>query len=142
MNRFGRTLTESKINKVCEHICFHNWNKQTYSKLITECDIAIIPINHSSKIALGKPENKLILLWKMGMPTVTYSTKSYDRVMQDAGINLSCKDNDDWLGNLINLSSDAKLRQSIGRKAKNYAEENYSEDAVLEKWDNLFQSIL
>lgn len=141
MNKFGRTPTESRIKNVCENICFHDWSKETYSKIITGCDIAIIPINPNSNIALGKPENKLILLWKMGMPTITHSTKSYDRVMQEAGINLSCKTNDDWLENLIKLSSEEKLRQSIGKKAKTYTEQNYSEEVILKKWDNLFESI-
>ena len=109
--------------------------------IITESDIAIIPINPHSNIAQGKPENKLILMWKMGMPTITHSTKSYDRVMQEAGINLSCKTNDDWLENLIKLSSEEKLRQSIGKKAKTYTEQNYSEEVILKKWDNLFESI-
>jgi len=142
MNRFGRVLTKDIIKDVCENIIFHEWDTQTYSKLITECDIAIIPIDRNNIIALGKPENKLIIFWKMGIPTITTATKSYDRVMQEAGIELTCKNNDDWLKHLSTLSSNEGLRKSIGIKGKRYAEENYSEKIVLDKWDKMFESII
>ncbi len=142
LNKFSKIRTKDVINNVCENIRFHEWSSETYSKLITECDVAIIPIDSKFQLALGKPEEKLIYFWKMGMPTITASTKSYDRVMKDAGIELTCKNNDDWLEHLVRLASNNKIREDIGNKAKYYAEKKYSEDIILNKWDSLFQSIL
>ena len=142
MNKFGKISTLETINKISAPIKFHEWDKTTYSKILTECDIAIIPININSQIALGKPENKLIHFWKMGIPTLTYATSSYDRVMKDAEINLSCKTDDDWIEKLGQLSADSILREKLASKAKSYAEKYYSEQAVLEIWDLLFRSIL
>jgi len=142
LNSFGRTSTEKILSNLCEDICIKKWHKDTYAKLITECDIAIIPIDNTSKLALGKPENKLILFWKMGMPTLTSSTVSYSRVMKDSKIHLGCNNDNEWLKNLNNLASNQELRKNIAIKGKDYAQKNYSEIIVLEKWDNLFKSIL
>jgi len=142
MNMYGKILTEKEINDLCDNIRFIEWNPETYSKYIINSDIAVIPIDNNNNVALGKPENKLIFFWKMGIPTITDSTISYDRVMKDAGINLSCQTNEDWLKKLLELASSENLRKSIGLKGRRYAQKNYSEAAVLEKWDNIFKSIL
>jgi hypothetical protein len=142
MLRFGKRSTEAEIKNISESVVFHSWEKESYSQQITNCDFAIIPIDKKNKLALGKPENKLIMLWRMGMPTITDSTKSYDRVMRDSGIEMSCNNYEDWLMQLELLSGNESYRKNIAEKAKKYVLENYSDDLILKKWDSLFRSIL
>ena len=59
MHMFGKVLTENEIKNLCENIRFIEWNPETYSKYITESDIAVIPIDQKNNVALGKPENKM-----------------------------------------------------------------------------------
>jgi len=142
MNLYGKKSAEKEIRKLYDNIRFVEWHPETYSQNIINSDIAVIPIDKNNNIALGKPENKLIFFWKMGIPTITDSTKSYDRVMKEAGINLSCKNDDEWLNNLLKLSSDEELRKAIGVKGKTFAEKNYGKQKVLDKWDKMFKSII
>ena len=40
------------------------------------CDFGIIPVDQKSLFTLGKPENKLLLLWKLGLPVLVSNTKA------------------------------------------------------------------
>lgn len=141
MNSYGKKSTENEIRNLCDNIRFIEWHADTYSKHIIESDIAIIPIDDCNNVALGKPENKLIFLWKMGVPTITDSIKSYERVMEKAEIDLTCKSNDDWLKKLLKLASSEDLRRRVAQKGRKYAEKNYSEKTIISKWDKIFKSI-
>ena len=48
--------------------------------LVTEADIAVIPIDLSDPVAQAKPENKLMILWRLGMPVIASATRPIDVV--------------------------------------------------------------
>lgn len=141
MNRYISINNEKSIKNLCDNIIFHEWNNETYSTNLASCDIAIIPINLESKMASGKPENKLIHLWKMGMPVITSNTNSYKRVMDKCGVDLVCNSENDWIKNLRLLSDNYELRRNIGKKVYNYANNYYGTTAVIERWDSMFNQI-
>lgn len=138
MNRFLKTDNKKILDGLCENIEFHEWNKQTYASILISCDFVIIPINLKSKMASAKPENKLVNLWKMGLPVITSDTKSYNRVMSSCGINLTAKSDEEWLNHLKLLSQDVILREEIGTKVYNYSNKYYGKSVVIEKWDDMF----
>lgn len=141
MNRYIKVDSLSVVEGLCKNICFHNWDDQTYSSIITKCDFAIIPINETSPTAKNKPENKLINLWKMGMPVIASPIDSYERVMNQSGVNLLCSSDSEWLKALKELSNSEDFRERIGERVKKYTERYYSKGVVLSQWDNLFASV-
>ena len=142
MNKYIKIDNLKNLEGLCENIIFHEWDNETYSSILVSCDLAIIPINLNSKMASGKPENKLIHFWKMGMPVITSNTKSYKRVMDECGLDLACTSEDDWINNLRKLSDNYELRRDLGKKVYNYANKFYGPNAVIEKWDLMFDQIL
>ena len=141
MNKYIKIDNEKCIEGLCENIIFHEWDNDTYSSILASCDLAIIPINLNSKMASGKPENKLIHFWKMGMPVITANTESYKRVMDECGLDLVCISDDDWINNLRRLSDNYELRRDLGKKVYNYANKHYGSNAVIEKWDSMFNKV-
>jgi glycosyltransferase involved in cell wall biosynthesis len=109
---------------------------------VTACDLAIIPINTDSPLARGKPENKLLLFWRMGMPTLVSSTPAYSRAMDTCGLDFYCKNNDEWAEKLEKLIVDVETRKKAGQTGKQHADSFYSEKIYMEKWDRLFESVL
>lgn len=121
---------------------FHRWERATFSKLITDCDIAVIPIDQSNALWWAKPENKLVLLWQLGMPVLTTATPVYRRVMDAAGFDMSCASPQQWseqLERLINSSS-AELA-AVGYRCREFAGTAYSKDEFLKRFDAAFASI-
>ena len=142
MNRYIKINNEKSIKSLCENVIFHEWNNDTYSSILASCDLAVIPINLNSRMASGKPENKLIHFWKMGMPVITANTKSYTRVMAECDVDLVCNMETDWIKKLRLLSDDYELRKAIGKKVYNYSNKYYGSKAVINMWDSMFNQVL
>ena len=142
MNKFIKRPTINEVIDLCDNVYLHDWEQSSFSKKIVDCDLAIIPLNKEDSLAYGKPENKLISLWKMGMPVITSQSDSYKRVMKAAGVDLCCNDDNDWITKLTSVISNENLRSESAIKGLTYSKENYSEDSVLSKWQDLFLSVI
>jgi glycosyltransferase involved in cell wall biosynthesis len=140
LGKFGSISTIEIIKKIYKNSFVHPWVEDTASKIICECDFAVIPID-SARFNRGKPENKLIFLWKMGMPVITTDTPAYVRAMADAGINLTCSNTSEWIEKIKFLVVNEHNRKKFAECGYNYAHYNFSDKVILSKWDCVFRSI-
>lgn len=121
---------------------FHRWDRATFSRNIVACDLAVIPIDRSNALWWGKPENKLVLLWQLGMPVLTTATPVYQRVMDAAGADMSCDSTQDWVEQLERLIDvNAAELSETGRKCRQYASVAYSREEFVRRFDVAFASI-
>jgi hypothetical protein len=121
---------------------FHCWEQAVFSRNIIACDLAVIPIDRTNALWWGKPENKLVLLWNLGMPVLTSATPVYRRVMDVAGIDMSCASLAEWGAQLEKLSgmSAAELG-AIGSRCREYASATYSRAEFTARFDAAFASL-
>ena len=142
---FGRFGSYPAMEALEEIECdkhFHRWDGKRFTRDITACDVAIIPIEASNALWWGKPENKLVLLWQLGMPVLATATPVYNRVMAAAGVDLTCESASSWgeqLERVTNWNS-AELGK-IGRKCRQYATTAYSAQEFVDRFDTVFASI-
>jgi glycosyltransferase involved in cell wall biosynthesis len=139
--QLGRVATADVVRRIFSDAVVHPWHEETYAAVICQCDLAVIPIDLGDPFASGKPENKLLLLWRMGMPVVASATPAYRRSMINAGLNLTCASPKNWLTVLEALIGDENLRREAGLRGKAYVDANFSEAQVLAAWDSVFSSI-
>ena len=125
-----------------DHVYLHEWNADLLSAVATGCDLAVIPIPLDVPFLRGKPENKLVLFWRMGMPVVTSATPAYERAMRAAGLSMTCRTQEEWFALLERLMLDEDLRRQAGIRGAAHAEAAYGEAGLLAKWDDVFQSVL
>jgi glycosyltransferase involved in cell wall biosynthesis len=142
MGRYGRTQTVNLTRGLCDRVYLYSWNEQMCSSIVCASDLAVIPIDLNDPFLRGKPENKLLLFWRMGMPTVTSATPAYDRAMAKAGLSMTCRSEDDWVSTIEKYVADEVSRREAGLAGRAFAESEYSEEAILRRWDQLLESIL
>ncbi|MGH7838070.1 MAG: hypothetical protein ACREQC_09655, partial [Candidatus Binataceae bacterium] len=140
--RFGQRRTEIDARKIFAPLYVHEWNEATCSAIICACDLALIPVPSHDPLCSGKPENKLLLFWRMGMPTVVSATPAYARAMQDCGLAMACQNASDWRETLERYISSELSRREAGQKGKTFAEQHYGEERMLAQWDSAFDSVL
>jgi len=48
-----------------DNVYLYEWNEDTCGSIITACDLALIPLPLGDPMEAGKPENKLLLFWRL-----------------------------------------------------------------------------
>lgn len=141
-HRFGRRHTDDVVRRVLPGVTtvIHEWHEPTLSRLVTGCDLAVIPLELDDPFARAKPENKLLLLWRMGMPVVTSATPAYERVMGAAGLDSTCRTETDWRDRLTALMTATDARAHAGTTGRAWVEAIHSREAILNQWDDLVTS--
>ncbi len=141
LGRFGRRDTLELVRDLCAQVELHEWNEQTCADIICSCDAAVIPLDLTDPFAAGKPENKLLLLWRMGLPVIASASPAYARAMTAAGLDLTCASSHDWCIKLEHLIADEAARADAGRRGRDYAESHFSEAQLLARWDAVFATL-
>ena len=118
-----------------------DWKIDTYYKEVIKTDFVIIPINLADRLVAGKPENKLLHLWKLKMPVITTETIAYKRTMKNAGLNEYAKNDHNFYKLCKNFIRNKNLRIDNAKKGYIYSKKFYNNKKLLEKWDNAFKII-
>jgi glycosyltransferase involved in cell wall biosynthesis len=125
-----------------DNVYLYEWNEDTCSSIITACDLALIPIPLGEAMEAGKPENKLLLFWRLGMPTIVSSTPAYARAMRQCGLAMDCQNEQEWEEILLRFMGNEEVRRHAGQKGKSFAEKYFGAERILEQWDAVFLSLL
>lgn len=141
LGEFWKMSSTKAAQQIFDRAKVHEWNKETCTKIISQYDVAVIPIDLLDPLVAGKPENKLMLLWRVGMPVVTSATPAYVRAMDEAGLSLACKNDYEWISALEKLLLDEEARRAAGEKGREFVNQNHNKNQLVEKWDCVFQTI-
>ena len=112
------------------------------SEIICSSDLAIIPVDLKNPLVRGKPENKLLLFWRMGVPVITSATPAYERTMKKANLNMTCSHEKEWIEKIEEYIFSQESRHIAGSAGREIANKEYSEDKTLKQWDEALQSII
>jgi hypothetical protein len=120
---------------VCE------WDATVLSAVAGFCDLAIIPMFLDRGFYRNKPENKLLLFWRLGLPVITSATPAYKRTMQEAGVDTYCETAQEWEEKLESYIANAAARREVAAKALGYVQSKHSDAMRTNAWDALFRSL-
>jgi hypothetical protein len=105
-------------------------------------NLAIIPIDTSVPIQRLKPENRLLIMWRLGLPCLTSDSPAYARVSTEVETITVCRNLDEWYQNALLLLSEPDLARNQVIKGQDYLRQTHSKDSLLKKWDLVFDSAM
>jgi glycosyltransferase involved in cell wall biosynthesis len=146
LNKYFETNTSNLLNKDLSHIAdFVNIIPWTSNNLV-ECakgsEVAMIPIDLSVPMQRLKPENRLLIMWRLGLPCLTSPSPAYVRVAGHAGVTVACNSQQEWIDNFNRLLSDPEHAKREILAGQNYISENHNKTILLKKWDLAFESVV
>ena len=141
LGRYGKAQTRRDLERIVPGAIFHPWEEATCADIIASCDVAVIPLALDDPFASGKPENKLLLFWRMGMPVVASPTPAYRRAMHAAGVDLLAGPAPEWTSTLLRVLASEPTRRDAGTLGRSYAEREFSEARLLARWDQVFATL-
>jgi hypothetical protein len=140
--RFVKRSTLDDARKIWPNIYLYAWNERTFAAIARTCDLALIPIPLQDPFCAAKPENRLLLFWRLAMPVLASSTAAHVRAMRESGIAMSCASQQEWRAALEYYTSNEQARKRAGQRGKAFVGEKHSEEKTLALWDEVFSSVL
>ena len=94
-------------------------------------------------MAIGKPENRMRIFWRLGLPVVASASQSNIRAASLAGLEdrTICATSTDWEQALRNFHSYPDVRLAAAEAGQATALDAYSEESLAQRWDRLFDSL-
>jgi hypothetical protein len=116
------------------------WSVNALVTQAEESTLGVIPILGFKGYNHLKAENRLLIMWRLGLPVLTSPLASYRRVMIDAEIDGICKDREEWNKKLSNLFKSREMREEFISKSSLYLEKRHNVNDILKKWDFVLQN--
>ena len=146
MNKYLKGQTASliewqKLDKLGE-MNLRSWSIQNLTQASRASAVGILPLNLSKPMMGMKPENRMLIMWRMGLPCLVSPLESFKRVAQNAQVDAVCVSNQDWLDQLLKLSTEVSYVNDQMERAQSYLQEFHSKEVLLKKWDQLARFVL
>jgi hypothetical protein len=136
------SLLRNDLSEIDSNIRLTPWTLNNLLNSATRSSIAIIPVDLSVPMQRLKPENRLLIMWRLGVPCLVSATPAYIRVSNIAGVDAVCNDLDAWLNNSYRLIKDPKFSYDEIRRGQNYLRSFHTQKILLDKWDKAVESVL
>lgn len=146
MNKFSRRSTVSLLKRnlgtLANQAKVIPWSSSNLVSSAMLSNIAVIPIDISVPIQRLKPENRLLIMWRLGLPCLTSDSPAYVRVSTEVETITVCRNLDEWYQNALRLLSDPDLARIQVTKGQDYLRQAHSKESLLKKWDLVFDSAM
>jgi hypothetical protein len=136
------SLLRNDLGKIHSNIRLTPWTLNNLLNSAKRSSMAIIPVDLSVPMQRLKPENRLLIMWRLGLPCLVSATPAYARVSNIAGVDAACNDLDAWLNNSYQLINDPIFAFDQISRGQNYLRSFHTKDILLDKWDKAVESVL
>lgn len=135
-------LLKKDLGQISSHIQIIPWTLQNLVNSASISSAAMIPINLRVPIQQLKPENRLLIMWRLGLPCLTSKSPAYARVAKSAGVNAVCDTPNDWRNKFMRLVSDPEFALEEVARGQEYLYTYHHQSILLKKWDLAISSVL
>jgi len=135
-------LLKKDLSGITNSINIVPWTPENLFARAKDSTMAMIPIDLTVPIQRLKPENRLLIMWRLGLPCLTSNSPAYTRVAGKAGVTVVCEDLDVWVENFQHLLDDPIFAQEEVIRGQNYLLENHTRTILLNKWDKVIESVI
>ncbi len=135
-------LLKKDLSQIAELINIVPWTPNNLVECAQGNTVAMIPIDLTLPMQKLKPENRLLIMWRLGLPCLTSPSPAYVRVSRQAGVTAVCEGPQEWLQNFNRLIGDPDFAHNEIISGQNYLRENHNRATLLNKWDLAFESVM
>ena len=135
-------LLKKDLGPIIDRIRIIPWTPDNLVASANESSISMIPIDLTVPMQKLKPENRLLIMWRLGLPCLTSPSPAYMRVARKAGVKAICDSPKVWLENFSSLLSDPTFAIEEVLRGQNYLRENHNRERLLNKWDQAIESVI
>lgn len=136
------TVLKKDLKRFSGQIRILPWTVNNLVDASKTSKLAVIPLNLNLTMNRFKPENKLLIMWRLGLPCLVAPNSSYLRVAEKLDLDNICYDDSDWMKKTKRYLLDPEFAFLEACKGQNYVIEQHSKSIILSKWDSLLESVI
>lgn len=118
------------------------WSLESVVAAAERSHLAVLPLDPEGKLNPLKAENRLLMMWRLGLPTLASPSLAYMRVMKQTQVEGICNNPSDWSKKILELMNSVDLCEESVERGQQYIRDTHSKEIVLSAWDRLFESVL
>ena len=142
LQRSTLEILKKDLNMIADRVNIIPWSSSNLIESAQKSTVAMIPIDLSIPMQRLKPENRLLIMWRLGLPCLTSPSPAYVRVAHQAGVNATCSNLNEWTENFNRILEDPDFAYSQALAGQNYLRENHNRTLLLNKWDSAVESVV
>lgn len=142
MERDTMKVLEKDLGEIANLANIIPWSPNNLVEIAKHSELALIPLDLSIPIQNFKPENRLLIMWRLGVPCLTSPSPAYSRVAHQSGASVVCHSLSDWSVNIKRLLNDSNFAHNEIVIGQNYLREYHTRGILLKKWDLAFESVI
>ena len=124
---YKRDLEETIKQYDDQNISLRDWvNPDSMPEYLNIIDIGLIPVARNTKFNRAKSPTKLFEYMAMAKPTVSSHIGEAPHIIQNGENGFLAKTKEEFIEKMQRLIEDSGMRQSMGEKARQTVEDNYS----------------
>lgn len=135
-------LLRKDLSAIFDRVSVTPWSPDKLVAVANKCTIAMIPIDLTVPMQKLKPENRLLIMWRLGLPCLTSPSPAYARVAKSAGVQVVCDSPEAWLDNFSNLLNDTTFAHEEVLRGQAYLRSYHNRETLLNKWDQAIESVI
>jgi hypothetical protein len=144
MGKYFKEDVLQRLNRKLGDIPFHfnSWSMENVVSNAKESSLAVLPLDLSNRLQVMKPENRLLIMFRLGLPCLTSNLVSYKRVENSILSKVTCDSYEDWSESIRRFRHDPDLMEQQVARGQRYLLENHTEEMLFSKWDQAFESLM
>jgi hypothetical protein len=135
-------LLSRDLTEVHDKISIIPWSPNNLVETAKNSTAAMIPIDLSVPMQRLKPENRLLIMWRLGLPSLCSASPAYIRVSDVAGVSSICENEKVWYAKFSNLVNDPGFAYEQIVRGQDYLHMYHNRDILLKKWDRAVESVM
>lgn len=146
LGRFGRTNTKQQNSSMLQELgcdfSLVKWSLDNVIRFAMESLVGLVPINVESPFQRLKPENRMLIMWRLGLPCLVSSTPSHSRVSLETQLQNTFSDSDSLYAKLVHLIDDFDAQQDNVKRGQAYLADYHNLGVFLSSWDKVLASVV
>ncbi|MDP1712755.1 MAG: hypothetical protein Q8K86_09910 [Candidatus Nanopelagicaceae bacterium] len=133
---------DKEFPKLASHASVEKWNLESIHEVALKSNLGVIPLDLRSNMNIYKAENRLLIMWRLGLPVLASPTKAYSRVIRSLGTVGLCNTPEDWARELANFKTHREMFWEQVKLGQQYLNQTHSKEILLSSWDRAVESVL
>jgi hypothetical protein len=144
MGKYRKEDVERRLSSTIDNYLyqFTRWTVDNVVSISNSSNLAVLPVDTTDKLQLLKPENRLLIMFRLGLPCLTSALASYKRIEDILETKITCETYEEWSTSIHAFRENPEILEHQVSRGQKYILENHTEEILHQKWDDAVESLL